>query len=148
MLDLFSKENLRAYLSLAEFRENLITIKSNIIILEKQNKGFLASLSFFSLRYQNNNPNAIIFDLRPRKNIQFLLSAFFRQMHKNLTESKSYFTPENFQEIIHTIEDSEKFFKKSNNEQIRIKNNLDSYINLSNKLLINFFVISHSIPSL
>jgi len=140
MLDLFDRENLVAYQSLAEFRKNINSTKSNMIVLEKQNKRFLKSIYYFSLRYQANNPQATIFDLKPRRNIQFLLPVFFTQMLKNIIKLQSHFTSKNFLEIIHAIEDSTKFFIKSSDEQTRIKDNLESSINLVDKLLINFFV--------
>ena len=148
MLDLYDKEDFVAYLSLAEFREDLIFTKNSMFVLEKQNNRFLESLYYFSLRYQKNHPKTTVFDLRPRRNVQFLLPVFFRQMLKNLRKLEDHFTFESFLDITHTIEDSAKFFIMSNNKQIRIKNNLDSYVNLADKLLINFFVIPQRIPSL
>jgi len=145
MLDLYSKENLSAYLSLAEFREDIIITKSHLIILEKQNKRFLESLYYFSSSYQRNNPHATIFDLRPRRNIQFLLPVFFTQMLENLTDIQSHITSESFLEIANTIKDSTKFFTKSKDEQTTIKDNFDSYINLSDELLIDFFVPKDSL---
>lgn len=144
MLDLYNAENLVAYLSLAEFRKNLFIAKSNMVILEKQNKKFIESVYYFSLRYQKNNPQATIFDLRPRRNIQFLLPIFYTQMLENLTELQGLITSESLLEITHTIEDSAKFFIVSRDEQVRIKDNLDSHINLSDKILTNFFVIPRS----
>ncbi len=140
MLDLYNKENMVTYLSLVEFRENIIIAKSSLIILEKQNKRFLKSLYYFSLRYQINNPHATIFDLRPRRNIEFLLPVFFEKMLENLVHLQSQFTSKSFLEIRQIIKDSGKFFIKSNDEQDKIKNNLDSYINVVDEILTNFFV--------
>ncbi len=145
MLDLYDKENLVAYLSLAEFREELIIAKNNMVILEKQNKRFLESLYYFSSSYQRNNPHATVFDLRPRRNIQFLLPVFFTQMLKNISNIQSHITSKSFLEITNTIKDSTKFFIKSRDEQTRIKDNLDSYITLSDELLIDFFVPKDSL---
>jgi len=130
------------YLKLAEFREDLITIKTSINKLEKLSKTNSEILCNYSLKYQTKNPKATIFHLGRKFNIQILLPNFFKSMFKNLTNLNTELEVDFSEKIKSTIRTSQWLFKNFNkmeNKQNKIiKDKLDSDINTIDQLLIEF----------
>lgn len=132
-------KELAMYQVLSTFREDLITIKINIMILEKLDNSKLRILHKLYLQYQRNQPSISVLDIpRGMIIIKILFPPFFTQMLKNLTFLKSQFNDKTYAEMAWSIKEYELFFKMFNKTPDRLnkmKNMLDLGIATSDKIL-------------
>ncbi len=139
-------KELVTYQFLAAFRENLITIKTNIIILERLDSSHLNILHRLYLKYQRGHPDIPILDIsRGMIIIKVLFPPFFTQILKNLSVLKSQFDDKTYTEMINTIIDCNLFFKNFNKTHMKINNikkMLDSNIDIADKRLIELIDIN------
>lgn len=131
------------YQTLSELRENLTTIKTNVIILERLDKTQLKIFHNMYLKYQNSQSKIPSLDITQGIIIvKILFPLFFTQMLRKVSFLKSQFEDDSYTEMRDTIQSSDNFFKNFNrdSELDKMKKILDSAIGIvDNKLteLIN-----------
>lgn len=105
-------EELLTYQVLSTFRENLITIKTSISILEKlDNTKFKITYKLY-LKYQKIHPGIPVLDItRGMIIIKILFPPFFTQMLNGLLILKGQFEYKTYIEMRDTIKQCDYFFK-------------------------------------
>jgi len=128
-----------SYQKLSELRENLIIIKTTIIILEKLDSTQLKALYNLYLKYHRTYPNIPILDLtRGFLIVKILFPSFFTEMFRNLSILKNQFDDTAYTEITITLKEYDTFFKnfiRDSNRIAKIKKMLDTDIATVDKML-------------
>ncbi len=137
-------EELTIYQVLATFRENLITIKTNLVILEKLDIRKINLLHELYLRYQRGHSNVPVLDItRGMITMKILLPPFFTRMLKNLSILKSQLDNKVYTEMTHAINDYNLFFKNINKKPEKLdemKKLLDSNIVTVDEILAKLVI--------
>ncbi len=132
-------EELVSYQKLSEFRENLITIKTSIIILEKLDNTQLKALYNLYLKYHRMYPDIPILDLtRGFLTVKILFPLFFTEMFRNISILKNQFDDTVYTKITATVKEYDNFFRnfiRDSDRVDKIKEMLDSDIVTVDKML-------------
>jgi len=130
-------ENFVTYQRLVEFRENLITIKNNIMILERLDNTQLKIFHNLYQRYEKGSSSLPSLDITQGIIIiKILLPPFFREMTKKLSLLESEFE-DKYTEMTDTIQSSNHLFMNfEKNKLDNIKKMLDSDISTVDEQLV------------
>ena len=132
-------EALRTYQVLSAFRENMITIKTSMLILEKLDDKKFKIMYKLYLKCQELHSEIPVLDInRGMIIIKLLCPRFFKQMHNNLVTLKSQFDEKTYKEMTDNIKECDSFFRNFKREPQRlskIKSMLDSNIVITDNLL-------------
>ncbi len=125
------------YQKLSDLRENLTTIKTNIIILERLDNTQLKIFRNMYLKYQNSQSKIPSLDITQGIIIiKILLPSFFIEMLRKVSFLKSQFD-DTYTEMRDTVNSSNYFFKNFDRDSDRdkMKEMLDSAIGIVDKQL-------------
>lgn len=131
-------EKFVTYQNLSEFRENLVTIKTNILILERLDDTQLKIFRNLYLRYHKGTSKLPSLDVTQGiLIIKILFPVFFSEMSKKLFLLKNEFE-DKYTEMTHTIQSSDYFFMnfKKSEKLDEIKKMLDLDINRVDEQLL------------
>jgi len=105
-------EELVNYQTLSEFRENLITIKTNMIILQKLDDTQLKIYHNLHMKYHKIHSEIPVLDVTQGiLIIKILFPSFFTEMLANLSILKNQFEDDVYTEMTYTIKKCDYFFK-------------------------------------
>ena len=132
-------EELVNYQTLSEFRENLITIKTNMIILQKLDDTQLKIYHNLHMKYHKIHSEIPVLDVNQGiLIIKILFPYFFTEMFANLSILKNQFEEDVYIQMTHTIKKCDYFFKNFIREPEKldeVKEMLDSDIVIVENLL-------------
>ena len=128
------------YQTLSQFREDLITIKTNITILEKLDNTQLKIFHNLYMQYHKSHSEIPSLDVTQGIIIiKMLFPGFFAKMLANLSVLKSQFEEDIYTEMIHTIKKCDYFFQNFIREPEKVnkvKEMLDSDIVIVDNMLV------------
>jgi len=132
-------EELITYQGLATFRENLIIIKTTILVLGKLDQPKLKIVYKLYLKYQELHSKIPILDIpRGMVIVKILFPPFFKHMLNNLENLKKRFDGKTYTEMTYNIKECNSFFRNFKREPIKLEKiikNLDSNIVIIDNLL-------------
>lgn len=126
------------YHKLSEFRENLITIKTTIVILERLDEMQLKIFHNLYREYHRVHSEIPTLDVTQGIIIiKMLFPVFFGEILRNLAILKSQFENDVYMEMTKTIKNCDSFFKnfKMDHRLDKMKKMLDSDISIIDELL-------------
>ena len=125
------------YQFLVTFRENLIIIKTTLVILERLDTSQLKIFRDLYLKFHTLHPEIPMLDVtRGILVIKILFPLFFVQMVKNLSSIKSQLDDDTITQITSTIKTCDSLFKNFSKSQLKdIKMNLNSDISAIDKII-------------
>lgn len=131
-------QELVMYPFIVTFRENLITVKTTLIIFEKLDAIQSKIFRNLYLKYHRLHPEIPVLDMtKGIIIIKILFPSFFAQMLKNLSYIKSQLDDDTLIEMTSTIKSCDSFFQNFNKSKLKnIKINLDSYISTIDEIII------------
>lgn len=129
-------KELVAYQVLVAFRENLITIKTSMAILENLENTKFKIIHRLYLKYHSLHSEIPLLDItRGMIIIKIPFPLFFKQMLKNLLSLKSQFDEKTYSKMANTINYCDYFFKnfdENHERMLRNKKMLNSDIDVVN----------------
>ena len=130
-------KQLVSYPFLVTFREDLIIIRTNLVILESLDHIELKTFHYLYLKYHKMHPEIPFLDLTDGVLIvKILFPAFFREMLNNLSFIKIQLNEDTFEEMETTIKSCNVFFHNLNKRNLQdIKTSLNSHISEIDKIL-------------
>ncbi len=130
-------KQLVSYPFLVTFREDLIIIRTNLVILESLDHIELITFHYLYLKYYKIHPEIPFLDLTDGVLIvKILFPAFFREMLNNLSFIKIQLNEDTFEEMETTIKSCNVFFHNLNKRNLQdIKTSLNSHISEIDKIL-------------
>jgi len=132
-------KQLVSYPFLVTFREELIIIRTNLVILESLDHIELKTFHYLYLKYHKIHPEIPFLDMTHGVLVvKILFPAFFTEMLNNLSNIKIQLNEEDtFDEMETTIKSCNVFFHNLNKRNLEdIKTSLNSHISKIDKILV------------
>lgn len=134
-------EQLVMYPFLVAFRGDLITLKTNLVILGNLDATQSKIFRNLYLKYHSLHPEIPVLDITQGiLVVKILFPSFFRQILKNLSYLKTQINDNTITEMTVTIKSCDYFFQNLNKTKLKnIKTNLNSDISKIDKIIIKLF---------